>query len=116
MAVLVEPEVGMGRRAFPKAQELLAGVPLRQLPSRVDVTWHGTETDEETGSFAVVSLDGDPDLIGEVLRVSSGGRSVYVYVLGARAIEAPLSLTRRAFLSIARLSRESVPALVEVIA
>lgn len=116
MVVIDEPEILTGRRAFPKAQQLLAGVPLRRLPERVNVGWYGTETHPEAGSFAVVRDGaGLDDLIGEVLRVAVGARSVFVYVVGARGVPTDLALARRPFLALGLLSQESLPAVVEVV-
>lgn len=119
MAVLVEKEIMWGRRAFPTAQQLLGatGVPAQRLPGRVSVGWHGTEVDPETGSFAVVADDSDyGDLIGDVLSVTSGRRTVFVYVLGSRGVPQPISLCRRPFLALGLLGNESLRCKVEVIA
>ncbi|MGH2898977.1 MAG: hypothetical protein ACRDMZ_09920 [Solirubrobacteraceae bacterium] len=115
MAV-TEPEILMGRRAFPTAQQLLAGVPLRRLPALVEVGWYGTETHSETGAFAVVRSGwGLDDLLGEVLKVTVGRRSVFVYVIGARGVPTDIALARRAFFEVGRLSHETLPAVVEVV-
>lgn len=116
MAV-TEPEILIGRRAFPMAQTLLAGVAVRRLAGRVDVGWYGTETHPEVGAFAVVRDGfGFDDLIGEVLRVTAARRSVFVYVVGARGVPTDIALSRRAFFGLGRLSHESLPAIVEVVA
>lgn len=113
---MIEPEVLHAQRAFATAQQLLAGVPVRQLAQR-EVGWYGTETHATQGAFALVRDGvGLDDLIGEVLRVRAGGREVFVYVMGARGIPVDIALARRAFLAIGRLSRESIRAVVEVVA
>jgi hypothetical protein len=112
---MTQQEVLDARRAFPKAQQLLASPPLRRLAGSIDVGWYGTEVHPETGSFALVRDGADlDDLIGEVVIVTVGMRSVYAYVIGARGIPTDVALARRAFLSIGRLSHESLPAVVEV--
>lgn len=112
-----EQEIQDATRAYPEAQRLLGGVPLRRLPARVDVGWHGTSTEPIAGATCVISDDsGLDDLIGEVLKISSGQRSTFVYCLGSRSVPQPLSLSRRAFLSLGLLALESLPCLVEVVA
>jgi hypothetical protein len=117
MAVRDEPEMLNGRRAFPKAQQLLAGVPLRRLPGTVAVGWHDGATHAEQGAFAVVGTGaGLDDLIGEVVRVSAGAREVFVYVVAARPVPVALSLWRRAFFpSLGLLAVESKQCIVEVV-
>lgn len=118
MAVMVEPELMAARRAFPKAQQLLAGVPESRLGRRVDVGWHGTEADPETGACAVVRTGAGFDaLIGQVVRLETlQGRSVFAYVLGARDVPADISVTRRTFFpALGVLSRESLSCAVEVV-
>lgn len=115
MAVPFEPELMMSRRAFPKAQELLAGAPLRRLPGLVDVGWHGTDVHPETGACAVLGLGGDQALIGEILKLTYGDRVCFVYVLAVRSVPTPISITRRSmFPTLALLTHESIPCLVEV--
>lgn len=114
----VEPEILAGRRVFAVTQQLFAGAPLRRLPERVSVGWHGTDVDAETGAFAVVRQSwGLDDLIGEVLRLTTDtGRVCFVYVLGARDVPTDISITRRAFFpTLALLAEESVRCIVEVV-
>lgn len=113
----IERDILNATRAYPMAQQLLGGVPLRRLPSRLSIGWHGTETEALAGATAVVADGaGLDELFGEVLKVTVGTRSTFVYVLGARAVPAPLSLSRRAFLALGLLSHESLLAVVEVVA
>ena len=115
MAV-IEQEILDGRRAFPKTQQLFFGVAVRRLPVRVAVGWYGTETHPEAGAFAVVREDGPyGDLVGEMLRLAVGTREVFVYCIGARGVPTDIAVTRRAFLSLGRLSLESITAVVEVV-
>lgn len=116
MSETAEPEVLNARRAFPEAQALLAGEPLTALPTELEVGWHDTSTHPETGAFAVVGIDsGLDDWIGEILLVTANGRACYVYVMGAVDVPVALSLARRAFCSLAVLSVEALPALVQVV-
>jgi hypothetical protein len=116
MAEATEPEVLNARRAFPKAQALLAGEALSALPTELEVGWHDTSTHPEIGAFAAIGIDsGLDDWIGEIVLVTANARSCFVYVIGSADVPTPLSLARRAFCSLAVLSVEELPAIVEVI-
>jgi hypothetical protein len=81
------------------------------------VEWHHTTLDEHEGAFAV-AREGGPleEMVGDVLRVSYGDRSAYVYVVDASDdLDADLSLARRAFIQLANLSEDEVAASVEVL-
>jgi hypothetical protein len=67
------------------------------------IGWHGTSVEAHEGAFAVVSADFQA-LVGEVVQVRARGRSVAVYVIGVRRVPVDLSLSRRAFLSLAGLA------------
>lgn len=113
--MVTEPEILIGRRAFPMTQQLFAGVG-RRLPEQVDIGWYGTETHPEAGAFALVRDGwGLDELIGEILRVTVGTRAVFVYVVGARGVPTDIALSRRAFLALGRLSHESLTMTVEVV-
>lgn len=105
------------RRAFPKAQELLASTPLRPAPDLTACGWHGTSVHREDGAFALVNL-GKPGLdeayVGEVIRVRFEDRSCLVYVIGARDLPWDLSLTRRAFMALSPLWATSLTVYSEV--
>lgn len=117
MAVRFDRDLLAARRAFPVAQQLLAGEPLRELPGTIDVGWHDTETHSETGAFAIVSTGAGLDvLLGEILCVRVGEREAFVYVVAARASPTAISLSRRAFLHLGLLALESVSADVAVVA
>lgn len=78
--------------------------------------WYGTETHPEAGAFAVVRDGwGIEGLIGRVLKITVGSRSIFVYVVGARDVPADVAVTRRAFLGLGLLAQESLPAVVEVV-
>ena len=115
---MIEPEIAAGRRAFPMAQQLLGGAVAGRLPGFVNVCWHGSARHIETGSFALVSLDGElGGLIGDVVKVTGpSGKSVYAYVLGSRDVPCPLSLTRRTFRGMHNLADQPASCTVEVVA
>jgi hypothetical protein len=101
------------------AQVRLAGQGTVQSGSRRSATveWHHTTLDEHEGAFAV-AREGGPleEMVGDVLRVSYGDRSAYVYVVDASDdLDADLSLARRAFIQLANLSEDEVAASVEVL-
>lgn len=99
-----------GRRAFPVAQQLLSGSP-KAAPQLMKVGWHGSSLDPETGAFARVQRDaGFDDLIGQIVRVYAGNRYVFAYVLGDAVLLSDLSLARRAFAGLARLSLDTLSA------
>lgn len=117
MTTLVEPEIMWGRRAFPQAQQLLAGAIDHSLPGVVATGWHDTSVQAEMGAFAVVRGGaGLDDLIGEILLVEAQNRGVYVYCLGSADVPTDLSLARRAFFALGLLALESLDATVSVIA
>lgn len=105
-----EVEILAGRRAFATAQALFAGGPVA--PSqRLGVGWHGTSVNPETGSFAVVQRNaGLDDLIGEIVRITSNGRVVFAYVLDDADVPVQVSVTRRLFLVLNRLTIDALPA------
>lgn len=103
-----EIEITTGRRAFAKAQELFSGAPVGS-SQRMSVGWHDTSVNAETGSFAVVQA-GFEDLVGEIVRVTSNRRQVFCYVLDTADVPVQLSVTRRVFLALNRLTIEALPA------
>lgn len=110
----VEPEIAAGRLAFSASQRAFDGAVARRATEVRSVSWHGTLVHPEDGAFAVARR-GLEDLVGEIVRVSWKGRSVLVYVIAPRGVPGDLSLSRAAFLRIAPLSADRVPAVVEVI-
>lgn len=103
-------------RAFPKAMALISSQPESRVGDFVTVGWHSLDVDPATGPAGVVRIGGplDPDLIGEVLRLTFEGHELFVLVLGARDVDADLSVSRRAFMELGLLARETVDAVVEV--
>lgn len=122
--VQTDAELMASRRAFPTAQQLLAGGVLRVVADVLNVGWHDSSEHPETGAVALVSENGElVDLVGEVVQVTrypvaTGAATCAVYVVGSGDLEADIdiSLSRRAFLSLGLLSLESLPCRVEVIA
>lgn len=114
---MIEDGIAQGRRAFPKAQELLGGAVSRRLPGFVEVGWHGTARSLESGSFALVGLGSElSELVGDIVKVTGpSGFSVFAYVLGVRDVATELSLTRRTFLGMELLSKAPVGCVVEVV-
>jgi hypothetical protein len=122
--IQTESELMLARRAFPVAQEGLAGGTSRVAAPSAAVGWHSSSVSPETGAVALVRADGAlADLVGEIIRVHylapGRDRSVYVYVLGssARLEESlDLSLSRRSFLALEGLYAEEISAVIEVVA
>lgn len=110
-----ELEILAGRRCFAVAQELFSGsaiAPAQQL----EVGWHDSSVNPETGSFAVVAPGaGLDDLIGEIVAVTLRKRQVFAYVLGWGDIPTPFSLTRRLFAALSVLTVENVTAAVAAV-
>lgn len=111
-----------GRLPWIEAQSIFAqgGAELKT-DQIVACGWHGTLVNPERGAFAIVNKDGLlADYVGERVKVTYDSgveapiRAVYVYVLDVDAIEEDISLTRRAFLSIAPLATETLSVHVEV--
>jgi len=118
MTVTVDPKVLIGRRCFADAQSLFQGAPLQEvLAGTWETGWYDTTLSPEVGSFALVSPTGAlASLVGRVIRVEANERACFVYVLAASgALNTPLALQRRAFLSLALLSSTSIPAVVELV-
>lgn len=104
--MILEPEVALGRRAFPEAQRLLVTQPLRLATDLKTCGWHGTNVHPEDGAFALVRSGPEgfqDEYVGEVLRLTVGSRSCIAYVLAARDLPWDVSLTRRAFMALAPL-------------
>jgi hypothetical protein len=107
----------LAARGWYSAQQALAG----SIDSHRTVTtraeWHGTTTDPNRGAFALVREGGVlEDMVGEVLRVSAGHRSAFVYVVDSSdELDEDLSLARRAFFALGNASDESIVARVAVV-
>jgi hypothetical protein len=111
-----EVEILAARRAFAVAQALLSGGPI-QAPANLSVGWHDSSVNSESGSFAVVQTNaGLDDLIGEVVQVDYNGRVVFAYVLEDADVPVQVSVTRRVFLALNRLTIESLTCAVAPVA
>lgn len=112
----LEPEVLWARRAFPKAQQLLAGVAHRQVGVRIPACWHEGRAHPERGSFAVVQRGhAYEELLGEILIVTYRRQPpIYVYCVNTADVPQPISLYRRAYIELSRLSRDAIDCKIEV--
>jgi hypothetical protein len=111
-----EVEILAARRAFGVAQSLLAGGPV-EAPVALTVGWHDSSVNSESGSFAVVQSNaGLDDLVGEVVQVTFYNRSLFAYVLEDADVPTQLSITRRLFLALNRLTVVSLQCSVAPVA
>lgn len=102
-------------RAFPSSQELLQGAATSVVEGAVTAGWHDTSYDRLVGSVCLVD---EPfiDLVGEVLFIEVGGRSVYVFAVGVRPLgNVALSLSRRPFLALGGLYLEEARCTVRIV-
>lgn len=105
----------IGQRAFPASQELFGTPPLAGTSRYAQTGWHDTATYPLEGAFALIDPEsGLDDLIGEVLAVHYGTRTVYVYCYTMVGLPYPLSLYRRAFLGLTLLTRKTILTRVEI--
>lgn len=107
----------VGRRCFADAQAQLGVRPPNQtVDALVTTGWYDSAVNAEVGSFAVVDPAGVlADRVGQVLRVSTGSFSAFVYVIGLAGTGAPLALARRAFMALGPLSVGTLECVVEVV-
>lgn len=111
----------LARMGWETAQEMLSSGPLGTPVFDTLATWHGTAVDQNRGSFAVVRAGSVlKDLVGERLKLttrsSARPRSCLVYVFQAvTALDADLSLARRAFAELELLAADFVDVHVEVL-
>lgn len=113
---MASDQVNAGRRAFAQTQALLTGTVARTVALLADVGWYDSAAHPETGAFALVREDGAyADLVGEILLVTNGDRSCYVYCIDFGDVTGDLALYRRAYLHLGLLSHETLPCLVEVL-
>lgn len=114
MSVITLPEIQAGRRAFAVAQALLAGGPIGGSGSQqLTVGWHDSSVNAENGSFAVVAQNaGLDDLVGEIVSIDYFGRVIFAYVLTTADVPVQVSVTRRLFLALNRLTLTSLTAAV----
>lgn len=99
------------------AQLMLAGSVESGSQRATSVEWHHTSLEGHEGSFALVRAGGPlEELVGDVVRVTFGNESVYVYVIDAEDdLDADLSLARRAFMQLANLASDEKQMTLEVV-
>lgn len=116
-------DASLARLGFYSAQAALAvdAAPDVSTRTRAVCGWHGTFLDTEPvgGSFAIVQQGGPlDDLVGDRVRVSveRRNRSVIAYVHRAADLDSgdDISLTRRLYSALGRLSAETLDVTVEV--
>ena len=101
---------------FPEAQAALAGPPESDAVV-ASVGWHGTKFDPRLGAYGIVRSDGPlAHLVGERVRITYRTRSVIVYIHDEGQPIADLSLTRRTFMALSLLPKDTLRAGVEVVA
>jgi hypothetical protein len=114
-------EAQYGRLPYREAQETYGqrDADVKTL-RRATAGWHGTAFEPQEGSYALVARDGPlADLVGKRLRVSFMDaiipRRTFVYVLAAAPLNEgeDISLTRRPYLALERLTRVPVEVQVE---
>jgi hypothetical protein len=133
-AALFEPwvtplvqDVELARLPWVLAQRVLGATgPATRTPRAATCGWHGAKTDPEVGAFCIVRSDGPfADLVGERVRVTyrvgTNERTVALYChdeqsFPPEAAMEDLSLTKRAFLALAPLSRDWLPVSLQVLA
>jgi hypothetical protein len=98
-------------------QQALAGAVDSHTNISTTAEWHGTNLDDNLGAFAVVREGGScEDLVGDVIKVTAGGRVVYAYVTDSSdELDADVSLTRRGFAALGPLSLDQLAVRVEVV-
>lgn len=110
-------EIIIGRRAWSKSQELLAAPPTAVVPRVVQCAWYGTNVHTERGAFALVRSDSDLiNLVGDILKIIYGKRTIYVYCLGSSSdLIYDFGLTRRGFAALDLLSKEYINVTLETV-
>lgn len=103
---------------FATAQRVLGTTqPLPGTETLAQCGWHGTLTDPERGSVAVVRTDGPlADLVGERVQISYEERTVVAYVHNELDVLDDISLPRRSFIKLALPSSESIAVTVSTLA
>jgi hypothetical protein len=102
------------RRAFPRAQLLLASPVAAPLSAAVSVGWYSAAVGDQ-GSLAVARRGGAYEgYVGEVLRFEVEDRAVFALVDGVAEVDEDLSLARRAFFDLDLLARKTAVASVSL--
>lgn len=108
-ALEYESELVIGRRSFVAAQKYLSTfVSVVSTISNVSLSWHDTAVDLNEGSFAVVQSGSDlEDLVGEIVRVKVGRRTVFAYVVAESSmIQVDMTLAQRPFMAVGLLAQK----------
>lgn len=119
----VEDDFYLANLGYPSAQAALGDAEAdKRTKRRVTAAWHGTYLDPQSqgASLAVAQLNGTlTDLVGERVRVTSGTRSTVVFVHRETDLDldddTQISLSRRAWLALARPAEDTLQVTVEVI-
>lgn len=118
-----ETDLYLANLGYPTAQATLGNVDADvRTKRRVYGAWHGTFLDPQPqgASVAIVQTGGDlSDLVGERVKVTSGGRSTVVYIHRETDLDldddTQISLSRRAWQAISPLADDTLLVTVEVI-
>lgn len=116
-----EPEMAVAMRAFPETQIIFNTVPYERVEGESSIGWHDTNAALSgpatiPGALAVARIGGPHlHLVGEILRISTRDKEVFVYCAGSADVPADLSLYRRAFFHLAGLYTERLQVLLEVV-
>jgi hypothetical protein len=116
--IALNTETLIGLRAFPESQRLWADTPAVQLGGRT-VSWYGSDLRPEAPAFCVVNRTADdsdvPPLVGELLAITRGRATIYVYCIASATIPTDIAVTRRAFIGLGRLTEDSVDCTVGIL-
>jgi hypothetical protein len=110
------PEDLLATLPWAESQQALSGGPIPGTLTIATCGWHGTLTEPTRGAVAVLKVGGPlSDLLGERLRVTWEGASVYVVALEERDVAEHMSLARPAFSRLALLATEQLVVQVEAV-
>lgn len=111
MALLDEPEILEGTRAWDESQVAFTGAP-DPAGHRYDVecTWYDVDIEDTEGAFCLIRIGSELEaLVGEVVRVERQDRpAIFVYCLGGEDLPVDLALTRQAFMRLDLLSKSII--------
>ncbi len=113
----VQDEEQYARLPFSEAQVVLSAAP-RTAAVVASCGWHGTITDPERGSFAIVNSTGPlAKYIGERVRLlhPSNETEVFAYVHSNGTIIDDISLSRRLFIQLASPATDNIRVTVETV-
>lgn len=117
--IALEPEIQDGTRGFGQTQILFDGAPISSFfTNPLRCGWYSTEISPYRGAFCLVKEGaGLENLVGEFLRFTyKGTRKINLYCLAETSnISTPISMTRRAWNEIERLSLGEIFVYTQVI-